>query len=64
MIICPPPHELLSQGMGVGKAPTLQQKVTPLVTPARNAVQEGQEGWIMGGFILHHHTGLRCQARC
>ncbi len=38
MIICPPPHKLLSQGMGVGKASTLQQKVTPLATPARNAV--------------------------
>ena len=64
MTICSPPHKLLRQGMGIRKAPTVQQEVTPLATPVRNAVQEGQEGWIMGGFILHHHSGLECQATC
>ena len=55
MRVLSPTHELLRQGMGIGKAPTVQQEVAPLAAPAVNAVQEGHEGWIMGGFILHHH---------
>lgn len=57
-----PALELLCHRMGIREAPTLQQEITPLTSPARNAVQKGQEGWIMGGFILHHHSGSRCQA--
>ena len=61
MMVLSPAHKLLRQGMGVGKAPALQQQITPPAAPAGNAVQEGQESWIMGGFILHDHSGLRCQ---
>ena len=61
-MVVSPAQKLLRQGMGVRKAPTLQQEITPLTPPAGNAVQECQEDRIMGGFILHYHSGPRCQA--
>ena len=44
--------------MGIRKASTLQQEVTPPAPPAGNAVQESQEGWIMGEFTLHHRIDI------
>ena len=45
-----PAQKLLRQGMGIRKAPIVQQEVTPPAPPAPDAVQEGQEDRVMGGF--------------